>query len=116
MSMFTRRHYVWLASALREVITETIQNGTFNPDDYEFARGILNEAIRNFATALEGESQGFDRTQFLAAIHATGAKQATCARCGTPITEKLPGIWIGPNFGTSCGFGSHRPADGNQPQ
>jgi hypothetical protein len=60
MSIFTRRHYVWLASVARDARREALGT-TENPLVLE---GV-DFAISSFATALASESDGFDKTQFL---------------------------------------------------
>lgn len=64
MSIHTRRNYVWLSSVCRDIRREAIET-TKNPlvlEGVEFA-------ISSLATALEGESEGFDKKQFLQNIY-----------------------------------------------
>jgi hypothetical protein len=59
----------------------------------EIATQVRADIIETFAEALAGESPGFNKARFLAAVYATGAKQATCAKCGESIRETSPGVW-----------------------
>lgn len=58
MSMFTRRHYVWLASVARDMIY---------PEDTDSERSSESDfCIKVLADALATESSdGFDREQFM---------------------------------------------------
>lgn len=55
MSIFTRRHYVWLASAMRDA----------KRDSYENPGSITENFVRSIANALEHESFAFHREEFL---------------------------------------------------
>ena len=71
MSIFTRRHYVWLASVARDMRRE-IKDTTDSP----VAREATDSAIGVLADALENEGGGFDRRQFIRAIYDNPIKGA----------------------------------------
>lgn len=64
MSMFTRRHYIWLASVARDMRRE-IKDTT----DSIVAREATDSAIGVLANALENEGGGFDRKRFIKVIY-----------------------------------------------
>ena len=64
MSIFTRRHYIWLASVARDMRRE-IKDTT----DSIVAREATDLAIGVLANALVDESGRFDRKRFIAAIY-----------------------------------------------
>lgn len=62
--IFIRRHYIWLASASRDILSKARRS----PDP----KTAIKDAkifIDCLATALENESSGFDRQQFLNNIY-----------------------------------------------
>ena len=72
MSIFTRRHYIWLASVARDMRRE-IKDTT----DYSIvAREATDSAIGVLANAIENEGGGFDRRQFIRAIYDNPIKGA----------------------------------------
>lgn len=65
MSIFTRRHYVWLASVARDQV-----NRVHAATDSIVAHEAVNSAIGELAEALSTESptNGFDKQRFLDSI------------------------------------------------
>lgn len=60
---FTRRHYVWLASAMRDVLNKTPSpNGTDRRDSFSYG---IRTAIETFADALASENPRFDKEMFI---------------------------------------------------
>lgn len=71
MSMFTRRHYSWLASVSRDIIAATKPtNVAMTEEATEFYAS--GRAIGILATALENESPGFDRELFMKNVFDAG--------------------------------------------
>ena len=64
MSMFTRRHYVWLASAMRETISY-LNNLEAQWGELKTAKETREEFIRMLAANLTDENGSFDKEQFL---------------------------------------------------
>ena len=64
MSIFTRRHYVWLASAMRDALSAA--NESFDSCE---RLPVVKEVITDLASALEDESLGFHREQFFHNIY-----------------------------------------------
>ena len=63
MSMFTRRHYVWLASVCRDM-----RHDAATATKSKIATEAVDSAIGSLADALADESIGFDRERFMDAI------------------------------------------------
>lgn len=61
MSMFTKRQYIWLASAMRDTTNAIPLAGELRP----VAEVVRRRVIEIFADQLAGENPGFDRDQFL---------------------------------------------------
>jgi hypothetical protein len=63
MAMFGARHYVWLASACRDIRREIAMM-----TNSIIAHEASDVAINFLATSLASENEGFDRERFIRAI------------------------------------------------
>lgn len=70
--IFSRRHYIWLASASRDILSRARQC-----PDSKTAIQNAETFIDCLATALENESSGFDRQQFLDNIYVSVVETKT---------------------------------------
>lgn len=62
MSIFTRRHYTWLAGAIRAADRKIVGG---------VERNVVREMVDSIADSLEDESVGFDRDIFIENIYST---------------------------------------------
>lgn len=64
---FTRRHYIWLASAMRDILSEFIDpDKTSEHFTIEFnQRYAIERGIEIFADALASENPNFEKQRFL---------------------------------------------------
>jgi len=58
MSIFTRRHYIWLAEVGRQMIAADLDRSS-----------KIDKCIQVLATALEAESPAFNHDRFMKAIY-----------------------------------------------
>lgn len=74
MSIFTRRHYIWLETAFAESLIAT---------PHATDREIIWSTIHSFANSLEAQSSMFDKDLFISSITALSRNRAAAHNMDT---------------------------------